>query len=101
MRGVRAQIAGFITALALAGCMQTGQQVAMAPRNDLDSLAYGQTAQTSYSVASNDSGGAVSAVRASYATSPRPAYAATPVASTPAVVANAYAAAPLAAHDAP
>ena len=97
MRGVRAQIAGFITALALAGCMQTGQQVAMAPRNDLDSLAYGQTAQTAYPVASNES---VSAVRASYATSPRPAYAATPVASTPAVVANAYAAAPPAQHDA-
>src|ERR1700742_2341108 len=107
MRGVRAQTACVLAALALAGCMQTSQQVAMGPRNDLDSLAYGQTAQTSYSVASNypvapnDSGGAVSAVRASYATSPRPAYAATPVASTPAVVANAYAAAPLAAHDAP
>ena len=104
MRGVRAQIAGFITALALAGCMQTGQQVAMAPCNDLDTLAYGQTAQTSYPVAaSSDSGGAVSAIRASYASSPRATtYAATPVASTPAVVANAYAAAPAAAtHDAP
>jgi polysaccharide biosynthesis/export protein len=84
--------------LALAGCMQTGQQVAMAPRNDLDSLAYGQTAQTSYPVASSDSGGAI---RASYATSSRPTYAATSVAGTPAVVANAYAAAPLAQHDAP
>ena len=71
----------------------------MGPRNDLDSLAYGQTAPTSY--ASNDSGGAISAIRASYATSPRPTYAATPVASTPAVVANAYAAAPVATHDAP
>jgi polysaccharide export outer membrane protein len=85
--------------LALAGCMQTGQQVAMAPRNDLDTLAYGQTAQTSYPVASSDS---VGAVRASYAASPRATYASTPVASTPAVVANAYAAAPvMAAHDAP
>jgi polysaccharide export outer membrane protein len=91
-----------LAALALAGCMQTGQQVAMAPRNDLDTLAYGQTAQTSYPVASSDSGGAVSAIRASYAASPRATYAATSVASTPAVVANAYAAAPAAAtHDAP
>ena len=100
-RALLLPVAAALSTLALAGCMQTSQQVAMGPRNDLDSLAYGQTAQTSYSVASNDSGGAVSAVRASYATSPRPAYAATPVASTPAVVANAYAAAPLAAHDAP
>jgi polysaccharide biosynthesis/export protein len=83
-----------MAALALAGCMQTGQQVAMAPRNDLDSLAYGHTAQTSYPVASADSGGAISAIRASYASSARATYAATPVASTPAVVADAYAAAP-------
>jgi len=99
MRGVRAQIAGLMAALALAGCMQTGQQIAMAPRNDLDTLAYGQTTQTSYPVASSDS---VGAIRASYATSPRATYASTPVAGTPAVVANAYAAAPVtAAHDAP
>jgi polysaccharide biosynthesis/export protein len=91
-----------MAALALAGCMQTGQQVAMAPRNDLDSLAYGHTAQTSYPVASADSGGAISAIRASYASSARATYAATPVASTPAVVADAYAAAPMAApRDAP
>src|SRR6202030_2375696 len=36
-----------------------------------------------------------------YAASPRATYASTPVASTPAMVANAYAAAPLAQHDAP
>jgi polysaccharide export outer membrane protein len=40
MRGVRAQIAGLIGALALAGCMQTGQQMAMTPRSDLDAMAY-------------------------------------------------------------
>jgi polysaccharide export outer membrane protein len=73
----------------------------MAPRSDLDTLAYGQTAQTSYPVASADSGGAVSAVRASFATAARATYAATPVASTPATIANAYAAAPIASHDAP
>ena len=42
MRGVRAQIASLMAALALAGCMQTGNQVAMAPRSDLDAMAYGQ-----------------------------------------------------------
>jgi len=41
MRGVRAQIASLMAALALAGCM-TGNQVAMAPRSDLDAMAYGQ-----------------------------------------------------------
>jgi polysaccharide export outer membrane protein len=44
MRGVRAQIASLLAALALAGCMQTGQQVAMGPRGDLDAMAYGQPA---------------------------------------------------------
>jgi polysaccharide export outer membrane protein len=44
MRGVSAQIASLLAALALAGCMQTGQQVAMAPRSDLDAMAYGQPA---------------------------------------------------------
>jgi polysaccharide export outer membrane protein len=90
-----------IATLALAGCMQTANQVAMAPRNDLDSLAYGQTAQASYRVASNDSDGAISALRASFASSPRVIYAATPVAANTPTVADAYAAAPMAAHDAP
>jgi polysaccharide biosynthesis/export protein len=44
MRGVRAQIASLLAALALAGCMQTGDQVAMGPRGDLDAMAYGQPA---------------------------------------------------------
>jgi len=88
-------------ALALAGCMQTGHEVAMAPRNDLDTLAYGQTAQTAYPVAAGASDGAISAIRASYASSPRATTYAAPVASTPAAVANAYAAAPLAQRDAP
>jgi polysaccharide export outer membrane protein len=86
------------SALALAGCMQTGNQVAMAPGSDLDAMAYGQPA--AYPVASADSGGAISALRANLAASPRTTYAATPIASAPAQVANAYAAAP-AAHDAP
>jgi polysaccharide export outer membrane protein len=80
-----------MAALALAGCMQTGQQVAMAPRNDLDAMAYGQPSY--YSPSPVDSGGAISALRASFEASPRGAYA---------PVENAYAAAPVAArHDAP
>jgi polysaccharide biosynthesis/export protein len=81
-----------LAALALAGCMQTGQQVAYAPpRSDLDTMAYGQPSYYSPSpVASADSGGAISALRASFAASPSPrgyppvenAYAAAPAAVT-------------------
>ena len=45
MRGVRAPIACVLATLALAGCMQTGQQVAYAPRSDPDAMAYGQPAR--------------------------------------------------------
>ena len=79
--------------LALAGCMQTGNQVAMAPRSDLDAMAYGQPSYSSYPTASADSGGAISALRASFEASPRGTYA---------PVENAYAAAPVASrHDVP
>jgi polysaccharide biosynthesis/export protein len=83
-----------LAALAVAGCMQTGNQVAMAPRSDLDAMAYGQPSYYSPSpVASADSGGAISALRASFAASPRETYA---------PVETAYAAAPIAVrHDAP
>ncbi|MGA7483619.1 MAG: polysaccharide export protein, partial [Bradyrhizobium sp.] len=57
-----------MAALALAGCMQTGSELAMAPRSDLDAMAYGQPSYSSYPTASADSGGAV---RASYTASPR------------------------------
>ena len=85
-----------LAALALAGCMQTGQQVAYAPpRSDLDAMAYGQPSYYSPSrAASADSGGAISALRASFAASPSPRGTTT--------VENAYAAAPAAVtHDAP
>ena len=79
--------------LALAGCMQTTYPVATAPRSDLDAMAYGQPSYYSYPVASADSGGAISALRASFEASPRGTYA---------PVENAYAAAPVASrHDAP
>jgi polysaccharide export outer membrane protein len=81
-----------MAALALAGCMQTGTPVAMAPRNDLDAMAYGQPTAVRPR-ASADSGGAISAMQASFAASPRGAYG---------PPASAYAAASVAApHDAP
>ena len=67
-----------MAALALAGCMQTGEQVAMAPRNDLDAMAYGQPARYATPTATADSGGAVSAIRTSFAASPRNTYASAP-----------------------
>jgi polysaccharide biosynthesis/export protein len=84
-----------MAALALAGCMQTSQQVAMAPRSELDAIAYGEPARTATPTATADSGGAIGPVRASFAAAPRSPYAPVPIA-------NAYAAAPVAAtHDAP
>jgi polysaccharide export outer membrane protein len=72
--------------------MQTGSPVATAPRSDLDAMAYGQPSPAR-PTATADSGGAISAVQASFAASPRGAYA---------PVANAYAAAPVTAtRDAP
>ena len=92
-RALLLPVAAAMAALALAGCMQTVSQVATAPRSDLDAIAYGQPASySSYPTASADSGGAISALRASFAGSPpHGSYA---------PVANAYAAAPSAVtHD--
>lgn len=93
-RVTRALCVAVMAALTLAGCMQTANQVAMGPRSDLDAMAYGQPSYYSPSpIASADSGGAISALRASFAASPGAAYA---------PVENAYAAAPVSArHDAP
>ncbi len=75
-----------VAALALAGCMQTTYPAAIAPRSDLDAMAYGepQAPHPSYPTAA-DSGGAISALRTSFAASSREAYAAaTPAAHAPA-----------------
>jgi polysaccharide export outer membrane protein len=103
-RALLLPVAAALAALALAGCMQTTYPVASASNGDLDALAYGQPQPrysfhpsyptSSYPTASADSGGAISALRASFANSPRDAYAATPAA-------NAYAAAPAPARDMP
>src|SRR4030081_1356309 len=96
-RAFRLSIIAIMPALALSGCMRTTAPVAAAqPQSDLDSLAYGRPYDAAAaSVASSpsdvaDSGGAISALRASFAAAPRHSYAAGPVA---------YAAAPIPVGD--
>jgi len=86
MRGARAVIVCLVAALALSGCMHTTGPVAQTqPPNDLDSLAYGRL----YDPASRrieDSGGAISALRNSFAAGRGRSYAAAPVAYAAAAV---------------
>jgi polysaccharide export outer membrane protein len=86
MRGVRVVILCLLAALALSGCMRRSAPVAVAqPQSDLDSMAYGQPYNPApRSVA--DSGGAIGALRASFAAAPRRSYTPVPAA---------YAAAPM------
>ena len=86
-RVFRLPIIAIMTALALSGCMRTTGPVAVAqPQSDLDSFAYGQpydappggVVSSSFDVA--DSGGAISALRASFAAAPRRAYGPAPIA---------------------
>jgi polysaccharide biosynthesis/export protein len=89
MRGVRVPIGVALATLALAGCMQATYPVASGPQSDVDVLAYGQPAPNpTRAVSSADAGGAITA---SFAFSPRNAYAA----ATPVVYA------PASGHDAP
>jgi polysaccharide export outer membrane protein len=96
MRGVRALIVCLLAGLAVSGCMRATAPVASAqPQSDLDYMAYGQPYNSAPAVSSPsavaDSGGAISALRESFAASPRRTYA-------PAQ--EAYAAAPMpVAHD--
>jgi polysaccharide export outer membrane protein len=60
-----------VIALALSGCVHTGPPVAVAqPRSDLDAMAYGTTPAQAQVVADSSGGGAISALRASFATVP-------------------------------
>ncbi|TFV77209.1 polysaccharide export protein [Bradyrhizobium frederickii] len=60
-------------ALTLGGCMQTAGPVAvMPPRADLDSMAYGQPYNAPQPVVVADGGGAIGALRTSFASSPAP-----------------------------
>jgi polysaccharide export outer membrane protein len=83
-RAFRYSIIAAMTAVALSGCMRRSAPVAVAqPQSDLDSLAYGQStnaAPRSYMSATSiaPSGGAIGALRASFAASPRRAYAPAP-----------------------
>src|SRR5229473_2292495 len=84
MRGVHAVTLCLLTALALSGCMRMSAPVAgLQPQSDLDSLAYGQPINPALEPASRsdvaDSGGAISALRSSFAAAPRRAYAPAPV----------------------
>jgi polysaccharide export outer membrane protein len=91
-RAFRLPIIAAMTALALSGCMQTTGPVAMGqPQSDLDTVAYGQPYNSTPATAVADSGGAISALRASFAAAPRGTYA---------PASAAYAAAPMpVAHD--
>src|ERR1700742_1574854 len=78
-RAFRYSIIAVMTALALSGCMRRSSPVAVVqPQSDLDSLAYGQTYNPPPRVVASSSGGAISALRASFAASPRRAYAPAP-----------------------
>jgi polysaccharide export outer membrane protein len=100
-RAFRLPIIAIMTALALSGCMHTTGPVAVAqPQSDLDYMAYGQPANAApaYAVAPPDSGGggAIAALRNSFASSPRSyAYAPAPVVYAAAPAPVAYAAAPM------
>ena len=75
MRGLRAALVCLLTALALSGCMRRSAPVAVVqPQSDLDSLAYGQTYNPPPRVVTS-SGGAIGALRTSFAASPRRAIA--------------------------
>jgi polysaccharide export outer membrane protein len=90
-RAFRLPIIAAMTALALSGCMSTTGPVATAqPQSDLDAMAYGQPYPPVSQGAVADSGGAIAALRASFAAAP-PRYQ-TPAA---APAAYAYAAAPM------
>ena len=83
-RAFRYSIIAAMTALALSGCMRRSAPVAVVqPQSDLDSLAYGQpsnAAPRSVYMSANvaPTGGAIGALRTSFAASPRRAYSPAP-----------------------
>ncbi|MBR1270803.1 polysaccharide export protein [Bradyrhizobium sp. AUGA SZCCT0222] len=82
-RAFRFSITAMMAALALSGCMRTAGPVAVAPQADLDAMTYG--AAPAPVVVDNSGGGAISAMRASFARTPRPVYAPAPVVVAPPV----------------
>jgi polysaccharide export outer membrane protein len=77
-RAFRFSIIAMTAALALSGCMRTAGPVAIAPPGDLDTMTYG-AAPAPVAVVDNSGGGAISALRASFARAPGPVYAPAPV----------------------
>jgi polysaccharide export outer membrane protein len=80
VRAFRIPITAIIAALALSGCMRTTGPVAVGPQGDLDSMAYGQPNSPPPRTVAADSGGAIGALRAAFAATPRAAPAAVVVA---------------------
>ena len=88
VRAFRLPITAIMTALALSGCMRPSAPVAQ-PQADLDSIAYGEPHRASpRSVV--DSGGAISALRSSFAAAPGRSHTPVPVAYAAAPVPAAY-----------
>jgi len=72
VRAFRIPIIAITAALALSGCMRTTGPVAVAPRGDLDSMAYGQpNSPPPQAVAASSGGGAIGPLRAAFAAAPR------------------------------
>ena len=72
VRAFRIPVTAIIIALALSGCMRTTGPVALAPPDDLDSLAYGQSnAAPPTAVAADSGGSAFGTARAAFAAAPR------------------------------
>jgi polysaccharide export outer membrane protein len=86
VRAFRIPITAIIAALALSGCMRTTGPVAIGPQGDLDSMAYGQPNSPPPQAVAADSGGAIGALRAAFAATPRAAPAAVVVAAPVAYV---------------
>jgi polysaccharide biosynthesis/export protein len=70
VRAFRLPLLAATAALALSGCMQTVGPVAATRSSDLDAMAYGQPLAPSPVVADNSGGGAISALRTSFASAP-------------------------------
>jgi polysaccharide export outer membrane protein len=81
LRAFRLPIIAAAAALALSGCMRSAAPVAVAPRADLDAIAYGPpVAAPAQVVVDSSGGGAISAARRAFGASPRPVVYAAPVA---------------------
>ncbi|MBA2400137.1 MAG: polysaccharide export protein, partial [Bradyrhizobium sp.] len=76
-RAFRFSITAMMAALALSGCMRTPGPMAVAPQG-IDAMTYGAAAAP-VTVVDNSGGGAISALRGSFARAPRPVYASAPV----------------------